>query len=130
MGICRWPWEQNCATTSQNCINPPNNCDFAGQQGSLFCDVIGAGTCADVIDAMARRIGQRLHAYVLVTSTSVTRYEFQIRRGQSRSIVNVQVAPNCMYPINATYTTRCSQTGSATFNSMDQFLNWIRENIQ
>jgi hypothetical protein len=96
----------------------------------LFCDVVGAHTCADVMDAVGRRIANRLHATVLVITTSVTRYEFQIRRGQSQSTVSVQVAGNCGYPITASYTTRCAQTGTGTFGSVEQFLTWVTQNIQ
>jgi len=130
MGSCRWPWEQSCEPTPQNCINPPNNCCDNNDAGCLFCEVVGANTCAEVMDAVGRRIAKRLHASVLVTASSTTQYTFSIRRGQSHSTVTAQVASNCSYPINATYTTRCSQTGSATFYSVEQFLSWVGLNIR
>jgi len=126
---CQWPWEQ-ASVASQNCINTPTNCPTSSGTSSLMCDFPDAKSCGEALSALGERLARRLHGSVLVTKTSMNQYLFSIRVGQSNSSVAVQIGSQCKYPLSASYTTRCSQTGSAQFDDVEQFLNWASLSIK
>jgi len=125
MSCCTWPWEQSYVVPS-DAINVPNNLPPSVGSNSLFCEVVGASNCGDVMNAIARRLERRLHSSVLVTNPSTNQYTFSIRRGQSTATLLLTTTSGCAYPITASYSTTkdSSQSGSARFDSIDQLIYW------
>ena len=126
--------DSNCCPSScYNFVNPQENCgsSVTSSRATLLTGLTtNITTCAGAINYYAEQLKQRLGAQsIVVASAADTLFTLTIRMRRKNYTVTWAPANGCKFPVAVTYVNGAA-SGSASFQSMDQVIEWLVENLK
>lgn len=123
------PTQSSCAPGTLNALYDLTG-RKSGSGGILDEFDLSVETCAQAMSIFGNRLKKRLCASgVVVFASSATNYSIELSVGRKEAVVNLQLASGCNYPVTADYT-KGMDSGSATFRSLDELLNWLVKHLR